>query len=113
MRPVAGDCPLIASAADDPAKLASAASDVPNALNGGGACGTGANSSTRVGVCDGPSGPDEGRLCGRRIARIDTHVLHDMGAHSCVPHDVHGRVALEHEVAHAPVTYYRDKPGLI
>jgi len=113
VRPVAGDCPLIASAADDAAKLASAAGDVPNTLDGGGACWAGANRSTRVTVCDGPSGPDQSDLCGPRVARIAAQVLHDMGSHSYVPHDVCAPVPLEHNVAHAPITDYRDKPGLI
>jgi len=111
IRPVAGDRPLIGSAADDPAKLPGAAGDVPNAPDRkgeAGVCGAWANPSGRVGGCDGPSGPDVSGLCGPRVAGIAAEVLHDMISHRYWAHDVYGPSALEHDVAHATVTDYRD-----
>jgi hypothetical protein len=112
IRPVAAERPLIGSAADDPAKLPSAAGDVPNALDHA-VAGAWANPASRVGDCDGTSGPDESGLCGVGVAGIAAVVLHDMNSHRYWAHDVYGPGTLEHDVAHVTVTDYRDKPVLM
>jgi hypothetical protein len=106
IRPLTADYSLSGSTADDPAKLPSAAGDVPKSLNGvryAVASWAWANDAS-VGYGDGPRGSHQSELCDSRGAGITIEVLRTLSSVGYRPHDVDSSAALEHEVAHTIMT---------